>query len=309
MKWSFSQHKAFKRCQRQWFYRSILANARAKDETRREARRLSKLMTVWAWRGKLVDAVLSDSVMPGIAAGRRVTVDQALAEARRMFEAQRQSGLRVAGPHQNCGANGAFAGFVEVEYQQPFAEGAFESAWEDIERSIRNCFENTSLLDQVRAARRVITQRILSFSHDGASVIAVPDVICFFEDEPPLIVDWKVNRNPVRDFWLQLATYAIALTRCKPHKDWPPLPSAITPCDVRLAEVQLLTHGVREHVVSEEDIVQVSDLIYWSFQDMMLACGGQTSAKALRAEAFDTAIFPGPCRTCQFRKLCSGGAP
>jgi hypothetical protein len=309
MKWSFSQHKTFKRCQRQWFYRNILACAIAKDATRHEASRLSKLTTVWAWRGKVVDAVLSDRVIPAIAAGHQVTVDSALAEARRMFEAQRLLGLQGASARSNGGATGSFGGFVEVEYRQPFPEGTFEKAWQDVEQSIRNCFEDAPLLDQMRAARRVVTQRNLSFNHDGASVIAVPDVICFYDNEPPLIVDWKVNTDPVRDFWLQLATYGIALTRCNPHRDWPPLPSGMTPCDVRLAEVQLLTQAVREHVVTEEDISQVSDLIYWSFQDMMLACGGQPSAKVLRADAFDTAVSPGPCKTCQFRKLCSGGQP
>jgi hypothetical protein len=308
MKWSFSQHKTFKRCQRQWFYRHILSNANAKDELRREAHRLSKLTTVWAWRGKVVDAVLSDRVIPSIAAGKPVSVEFAVAEARRLFEAQKLLGMQATTAFGN-GNNGSFGGYVEVEYQQPPPEGTFEKAWQDVDLAIRNCFLNTSLFEQIRSARRVVTQRRLSFNHDGASVMAVPDVICFYDKEPPLIVDWKVNIDPVRDFWLQLAVYAIAVTQCNAHRDWPSLPPGTKPGDVQLAEVQLLTDAVREHAVSEEDVSQVSDLIYWSFQDMMLACGGQPAAKALRAGAFDTAISPGPCKTCQFRKLCSGGQP
>jgi len=51
MIWSVSTAKMFERCQRQWFFKTQLANAKAKHESRRRAWRLSKLQSLSAWRG------------------------------------------------------------------------------------------------------------------------------------------------------------------------------------------------------------------------------------------------------------------
>lgn len=60
MEWSFSQGATYTRCPRQWFYKYRFANALAKREPlRREAYLLSKLDTVWAWRGKVVTYALA----------------------------------------------------------------------------------------------------------------------------------------------------------------------------------------------------------------------------------------------------------
>jgi hypothetical protein len=57
VKWSFSGHRSFGKCPRQWFFKMIFANSRANDPSRREAHRLSKRENILAWRGKVVDAV------------------------------------------------------------------------------------------------------------------------------------------------------------------------------------------------------------------------------------------------------------
>jgi len=302
MKWSFSSHKAFRRCQRQWFFRNVIANACAKDPLRREAHRLSKLLTVWSWRGRIVDSVLSESVIPQLACGKEIPVDLALQHARRLFEEQRAQGLSGS-----RASNGASVGFVEVANGLGLTDETFAKAWKDIEISIRSFYGNKPLIDDIAQARRVVTQRPLSFNYDGAAVCAVPDVICFYDGRPPFIIDWKVNTAPIHDFWLQLATYAIALTRCNPHRDWPPLPVGMDPTAVRLAEVQLLANSTRGHTVTDDDVDEITDLIYWSFDEMRLACCGKPDARVLQAQDFLTAYDPSSCRTCAFQKLCSGG--
>jgi hypothetical protein len=49
--WSISDSKTFRRCQRQWFYKSIAGNAKAADPVRHRLYLLSKLQSISAWRG------------------------------------------------------------------------------------------------------------------------------------------------------------------------------------------------------------------------------------------------------------------
>src|SRR5258708_6998631 len=88
MIWSVSTGKMFERCQRQWFFKTQLANAKAKDEIRRRAWRLSKLQSLSAWRGNLVDQVLSQEVLPAFVQARSITADQAFASAMARFDRQ-----------------------------------------------------------------------------------------------------------------------------------------------------------------------------------------------------------------------------
>lgn len=305
MKWSFSSHKAFRRCQRQWFFKNILANSIAKDPQRREAHRLSRLVTVWSWRGRVVDSILSNAVIPQLARGRGISLDAALQQARNAFDQEK--------PHESNPDreyNETPVRFVEMEHGLGLPASTLTKAWADIEASIRSFYANKVLIESIARAQYVCTQRPLSFNHDDATVSAVPDVICFYANEPPFIIDWKVNTAPIHDFWLQLAIYAIALTRCNSHKDWPVPHAGLEPTTMKLAEVQLLTDAVRTHTVTDDDVDEITELIYWSFNEMMLACGGKPNAKGLRAQDFLTAFNPSSCRICAFQKLCcAGGEP
>jgi hypothetical protein len=88
MIWSVSTAKMFERCQRQWFFKTQLANAKAKDEARQRAYRLSKLQSVSAWRGSLVDQVLSQDVLPALEGGWLITTEKTIAIAMARFDRQ-----------------------------------------------------------------------------------------------------------------------------------------------------------------------------------------------------------------------------
>lgn len=73
MIWSISESKTFRRCQRQWFFKNIVACATAKkNPIRRRAYLLSKLQSVFAWRGQLVDTVIENYLIPALNSKRRV---------------------------------------------------------------------------------------------------------------------------------------------------------------------------------------------------------------------------------------------
>lgn len=298
MKWSFSNHRLFARCQRQWYYKNKLASARAKDPVRREAQRLSKLINVNAWRGRIVDSVISDTVIKAIGWGKKITLNDAIGVARSQFDEEKAAGLSNKYAHLK-----GFHGFLDIEYCRSIPGHTFEKAWNDIQESLTNLFTNDDLKAAIRAASYRFAQRSLMFKHDGVTIQAVPDLILLYEDRRPLIIDWKVMSNPQSDYWLQLATYAIALSRCNPHKDWPS-GFSIQPSDVELMEVQLLRNEVRRHTVSEEDEHDLHDLVSSSGMRMAMACNGDGKAKDLLTTDFQTTQNPNNCQICSFRKMC-----
>lgn len=107
----------------------------------------------------------------------------------------------------------------------------------------------------------------------------------------------------MRDSWLQLAVYAVALTSCKPHSDWPPRAAGCDPTLVRLIEAQLLVDETRKHSTTAEEIDELVDLISLSAIDMELALDGQ-SRKSADPMDLPAARKPNTCQMCNFMKLC-----
>lgn len=71
-----------------WFYRQVIAHHAAKNPLRREAYLLGKLDSLWSWRGRLVDNVITRQVVPALAAGRDLDLSTLLAIARENYDAQ-----------------------------------------------------------------------------------------------------------------------------------------------------------------------------------------------------------------------------
>ncbi len=67
----------------------VFASAKAKDPERREAHRLSKLETIQAWRGKIVDTVISHTIIPSIARRWPYSLAEAQRVAENLFVQQR----------------------------------------------------------------------------------------------------------------------------------------------------------------------------------------------------------------------------
>lgn len=307
MIWSFFHSRVFKRCQRHWYFKTYVANANAKkDPLRREAYILSKLQTVSAWRGQIVDQVITRTIIPALNAKRELTLAAITTNANKIFTTQlafaRRHGVRDPEFSQSK-VGEAFAAFYAVEYGKTVAEGEIERAWAEIKGALANLFEMHELLATLKASTYVIAQRTLTFTHLGVTVRAVPDVIAFYADQPPLIVDWKVHTFGLQEYRLQLALYAIALTRCTPHRDFPEPLARLAPTDIRLTEAQLLTKKLRAYALSEMDIDEVEAYIAESATQMLLATGGAPNGQ-LRPVDFPATDFPEVCEQCPYRSLC-----
>jgi hypothetical protein len=306
MRWSVSNAKTFRRCQRQWFFKSCLANHKAKDPLRRNAYLLGKLQSIAAWRGNLIDDVITTTVVPALQFGRGPQLDVVLREAKRLFDVRlataRNHPLRQ--PERSVASWGdAYAAFHCVEYGTGLSDENIATAWREIETALRNLLAMTALFDRIRRAHKLIAQRSLQFSYCGVTVAAVPDLIAFFSGGPPLIVDWKAHITGTSDAWLQLAIYAMALKRCTPHRDFPSLLANCPLHAIELMEIQLLLNRIRVHALDEEDVAEAEAYIADNSNSMLMALDGKKPAE-LSVDDFPTAAYDGVCEYCAFRKMC-----
>lgn len=253
-----------------------------------------------------MDSIISDQIIPAIKTGRRYTLGEAKKAALNLFDRQlqiaRQHPLRDA---SFCASKDGSKTVVLhcMEYGGEIPEEEIVHARREIADAFDNLVKMRDLFALLSSAERLIPQRSLIFKHSGASIRAVPDLIAFYKDEPPLIVDWKVHVFGVREAWLQLAIYAQALLKCKPHVDFPETLSRWMPTDVRLAEAQLLTKAVRQYSLSSEELDRSEAYIAESVTHILLALADRDKAD-LTASDFPVTYSPDACQRCAFRRIC-----
>jgi hypothetical protein len=302
--WSVSDSRVFRRCPRQWYYKHIVANAIAKDEYRRKMYLLSKLQSVSAWRGQIVDDTISNFVIDRVRRGHKVTLDEAKRVAHKTFERE----LAFALQHGRLIGDGNpsahdFVALHSLYYHGSLSQTELDTAQKEIGVALSTLFQMEKVKADLKAARLLITQRTLVFQHCGASVRAVPDLIAFFDTRPPLIVDWKVHAFGIREAWLQLAVYAMALTRCNAHKDFPTGLKNFSATDVELIEVQLLTGMTRSYRLDAEEIEKAELYIADSVNELDSAIDGRKYAQ-LTEDDFAVTSFSSQCKSCPFREVC-----
>lgn len=131
MIWSYSAAKIFRQCQIQWFLKTKVANAKAKDPVRRQAYLLSKLQSLWAWRGHVVDQLLGTEIMTALYYRHPIHLDDLLRKARTSFVLQADFARRhpIREPRMSpAKAGGAFAAWHAIEYVEPITDADIEMA-------------------------------------------------------------------------------------------------------------------------------------------------------------------------------------
>ena len=306
MRWSYSASRSFRQCQRQWFFKNIAANARAKDSSRKRAYLLSKLQSISAWRGKIVDEVISKMIIPNLKRGACPTLQDAKTRARGLFEQQLAYARRhpIADLGLQVSKEGDdFAVFHVMEYEGKIPEHEIKQAWCEIETALVNLFSLSDIKYILKSSDYIVSQRPLQFTlMDDVTVLAYPDAVAFRGDTPPAIIDWKVHAFGTNDAWLQLAIYATALSRCNPHADFPS-GFEMQPQELVLYEVQLLTNVVRKHSLEEEQIVEAEEYMLNSAYEVACLTEGRKYAD-LNVEDFRTAVHAETCQRCAFRAIC-----
>lgn len=312
MNWSFSSAKTFERCPRQWFFRQVVAHHAAKDPLRREAYLLTKIDSVWSWRGRLVDDMITERVVPGLSAGQPPNLSTLMVAAKERFDTQlefasthalRDDGLRPSQHHD-------FLALRETEAATSLSADDLEKAWQDIEKALANLLDMSDLLERLGKAFLLFPQRGLSYRRvlaDGEplTVRAVPDLIAFFPDAPPLIVDWKVHTHARGSFADQLAGYALALVATAGKWGLPRL-KGWTASDIQLLEVQLLVREQRHHMLSAEAFEALTRYQLDSGTRMRELVAGKKQGDRNPYTVITTTDLS-TCRGCVFRSLCWDG--
>jgi hypothetical protein len=309
MIWSFSEGRLFRKCQRQWYFGKRLASATAKDPRRREAYLLSKLSSIHAWRGRIVDQVIEKTVVPRIQSKVTITLQSAIKVADKLFDTQLDFALmhRIMDPGFKASEHeDDLAAFFAVEYGTPPTQDEISKARSEVHSALTNLFQSEEfrkVRESIKSAFRLAAQCPITFKFAGATVRAVPDLICLFRNAPPLVIDWKVHHFGVHDYYQQLVAYAITLTRCGAHKGLPAELRNYPAHSVNLLECQLLTNEARPHTISEEDVEAVEDRMATEIRSMLMAVDGRENTE-LTAEDFPTTTWLGACAACNFKKRC-----
>ena len=312
MNWTITGAKQFKGCARQWYYRNIVADARVKkDVYRRELTILSKLQSVEAWRGSLVDNVISRLLVNAVNNRLPVRKDAFLKEAGRIFDLQlnyavgkkyRIEGASLASDQEE------FAALFDCEFSSGVTEAQLKQARADIERAINTLIDDTALIEYFQSSVFLASQRPLIYNFDRFSVYAKPDLIVFFENAPPHIFDWKVHTFANNTYDEQLISYAIALYKVlqsKPHTDFPPGAGKFSVYDYKLTEYQLLhpERTRRDYQVNNDRLEDLASNMSSSMIEMYMTGCFKNYSQAEKRK-FPTTSFIEQCPKCPFQKIC-----
>lgn len=311
MRWSVSGSRAFFQCPRRWYYETQFANSRARDPNRKEAFLLKQLQNVHAWRGKLVDQVISNFVVPKLNHHETPELKQVLDYASRLFEAQLAFASARRYREENMIKSDEefeedYCALFELEYDGPLDEQVLKRAKDEVVVSLTNLLSSGLIAQIAHDSSYLIAQRTVQFSFADVTVQCTPDLIAFFTDSPPIIVDWKVQAPKHKEHFIQLGAYAYALSRVKPHKDFPTqwLSAIADPTKIGLIEFQLLRNKELRYFIAEEDLVEIEDYIYKTSSRMQHMLNGNSAHSENDPTQFPVTKSPKACTWCKFRKIC-----
>jgi len=306
MKWSISASNIFFQCPKKWYYETVFASSRAINPQRKEAYLLKHLQSVYAWRGKLVDQVISRFMVPRLNRHEKVGLDDLLNYANISLEEQlsfakaqlyKSNGVKT-NAHNYCA-------LFELEYDGSLNEECIQQAKEEVGSSLTNLMNSHIINEIAEESSHLVAQRTLQFQFAKVTVKCTPDLIAFFNDRPPKIFDWKVETPKHKEHWLQLGIYGVALSRVNPHKDFPAEQhkNLTDPTKIGLVEFQLLRNQELKYSLTDDDVTDIENYIFMSSTRMQQMTNGGALPELL-INILPTARFPETCTRCKFRKIC-----
>lgn len=304
-------YKLFQRCELQWYYKHIVADGRVKnDPFRKEVTILAKLDTIEAWRGKIVDDVVSRLLVNSI--NKKYPVDRTylLKEADSLFDRQLEYAAfqKYREPGRKYTQDNDFAALVNYEFGLGCPEEQLEAAKKDIHNALNNLLDDIDFIAYLQSASFLASQRPLHYQFSGLPVSSKPDLIVFFKDRPPHIIDWKVHTYGIHTYDEQLISYAVALYKVvttKPHADFPANIGSYQIYDYHLTEYQLLHPDRirRDYEVTKDRLEELNDKMSKGIIEMYMK-GCHKKYGDADPENFETTYFIENCRNCSFKKIC-----
>lgn len=298
MNWSVSTTKLFQSCPRKYYYQQILAKGDSEDPRVRESMQLKQLNNLYAWRGSLVDGVISRFVVPKI--NKREPLDEGhiIAFAKDLMRPDFEFLRNVADNKSNQNSQ---CNFLEVAYGRDISHETIDKVESEIITALKNMLNSSLLAQIIEDNSYLVAQRTLRFSTNGVKVSCTPDLIVFPRNDTPKIIDWKVE-SIYREHWLQLGIYGVALSKIEPHRDFPSKWHDFIkdPRKIQLIESQLLRNKEQRYTITDDDIVDIEDYIHVTANQMSKLIGDG----AVDINQFPTTSDPQACQRCQYKRIC-----
>ena len=297
--WSVSADGSFRKCQRQFFFGSIMASHNAKDLDRREAHLLKQLSGMAEWRGKLVHHAMQHFFVPGLKQGvvlsQQRLVDQTVALAREQYSFSEKRRYKENGLTKTA-AGASFLALREHEYDVPIQPGQVEEVLEAVRKCYAFLYSKAEFLDGLRRAAWYCPELNIPFRIGDDAVRAMLDLAMGGRNGSSkiTIVDWKIGNSETSDYARQLRVYALAaLSRWNDRRVE----------DLTLVEANLLQGKVIVHPVTEQELLDIEDFIYRSVSEMRRVADNPQYAPE-DFENYDVARSPLSCEHCRFLRLC-----
>jgi PD-(D/E)XK nuclease superfamily protein len=298
--WSFSTDRAFRRCQREAYYRQIAASHNSLDRTRREAYLVKQVKSPEMWRGNLVHAAIETGVVPRWIARQSVPWDEVIRETQALAKRQYTFSARRAYRTPRLSKTAAGDDFCALTCHEPGATVVNDElavACSEVEHALRNLSSMSELLAEIEGRPRYWPEVTLNTQLEGVHIQARLDLLYFRGFGRPTIIDWKTRRaQTTGNAGMQTAFYGWLL-----HQDthWSqPEPEAI-----ELLEVDLSSALVQRHRFDAERFAEVEDHAYRSITEM-LAVYGAEDFDQLDVSELRYANNPNSCRFCVFARIC-----
>lgn len=297
MRWSYSGHNTFRRCQRMYFFDSIMASHNAKDERRRRAHVLSHLQHGEEWAGSLLHLGLADTFIPSLGGHSLIDRDSLKGHLASLAKQQYEfsEAKRYAVTSKTAAGSSYCALFVH-EYDQPvdksslLAEVASKAG-----TAIDNLYRAKELVNTLSESSWIRSEVPLSWKFsESVTVSGQLDVLAFKEGKS-LIVDWKTG-DLGSSGAVQMAIYARLFQNKWPDK-------ALDALDIY--EVNLLHNRIIVHKIRKPDLIRAEDFVYTSVSEIIqITQDHQYSSQVQRLPEYSLANSPNTCAHCGFRKLC-----
>ncbi|MEL7421866.1 MAG: PD-(D/E)XK nuclease family protein [Bacteroidota bacterium] len=309
MRWSYSAALQFMSCERKWYYSHKYARFNSSDEDKRQAAYLKDAMSLDEWKGTVVDTVISMFIHRENKYEKNPTLDDYINEARRItkmqfaFASDRRWEQITTKSTLKDGNEYTVLEPLLSHKQIPQAEK--QRIWQEIKNALEIYYEDEDFqYDYCQPATHHFTQYPLVMKRQDVTIKGVPDLLLFYEDNPPLIVDWKVYRDSTYSHKRQLMMYAYMLSNLSsiPAK-FPDSFKEYSISHYRLCEYQLLTGEKRFYTIDEQDIHDASEFISEAVYRMKKKQCHLPPAK-LSELMFNEAYSPMSCENCNFSSIC-----
>jgi len=289
--WSYSANAVFHRCQRRYFFRTIMASETSNEPDRQEAAFLKRLQTIPFWRGKVVHEYVQHIAFAVRHHGGSPPLNRVISDLQKRIETDFSFSQQRLYMNKS---NGPGLALFEHEYARPLEPDVPSRVSQEVVAAMTTFLSRPRLFDRLKEPLTSVEHRIAS-SLDGTKLVGQLDIVFVWRGSL-YVIDLKVQRVP-DDHRMQLQVYAYLMLRQSGLAGY-------RPDHVKLYDWDLLNNVLTEHAFDQARYDQTEDFIRSSVREMRSVVGEGRYRPELM-EDFALTAEPKYCQFCPFERLCT----